>query len=37
MKMMMSRKAHIQDFLGDRELRDDTVKRYRTLEKDVAT
>ena len=35
MKQMISRKSKIQDFLGDKETRNDAVKRYRELEKGV--
>ncbi|KAL7267537.1 APC5 protein [Rhizina undulata] len=33
--MMMSQKARIQDFLGDRSIRDDAVKMYRQLKKGI--
>ena len=31
-KAMMSRKIRIQEYLGDKELRDDAVKMYRQIE-----
>lgn len=30
---LMSQKARIQDFIGDKSLRDDAVKMYRQLQK----
>ncbi|KAI5777394.1 anaphase-promoting complex subunit 5-domain-containing protein [Geopyxis carbonaria] len=34
-KQMISRKSKIQDFLGDKNLRDDTVKKYRQIQKEA--
>lgn len=34
-KQMISRKIRIQDFLGDKSVRDDTVKMYRQLQRGV--
>lgn len=33
MMTLMSQKARIQDFMGDKALRDDAVKMYRQLQK----